>query len=113
MLTEELGVNLEIVGNPLRGGLVMFGAFLLGGILPILPYFIVKAGLIPSGSAIATAIGISVVSSFTVGAIKSRMAKKNWLKGGLEMAGLGTGIALIGYRIGSELIKEGVVNSRT
>jgi VIT1/CCC1 family predicted Fe2+/Mn2+ transporter len=113
MLTEELGVNLEIVGNPLRGALVMFGAFLLGGILPILPYFIVKVGLISSGSAIATAIGISVVSSFTVGAIKSRMAKKSWLKGGLEMAGLGTGIALIGYGIGSELIKEGVVNSRT
>ena len=113
MLTEELGVNLEIVGNPLRGALVMFGAFLLGGILPILPYFIVKAGLIPSGSAIAIAIGISVVSSFTVGAIKSRMAKKSWLKGGLEMAGLGTGIALIGYGIGSELIKEGIVNSRT
>ena len=113
MLTEELGVNLEIVGNPLRGALVMFGAFLLGGILPILPYFIVKTGLISSGSAIATAIGISVVSSFTVGAIKSRMAKKSWLKGGLEMAGLGTGIALIGYGIGSELIKEGVVNSRT
>ena len=113
MLTEELGVNLEIVGNPLRGALVMFGAFLLGGILPILPYFIVKAGLIPSGSAIAIAIGISVVSSFTVGAIKSRMAKKSWLKGGLEMAGLGTGIALIGYGIGSELIEEGVVNSRT
>ena len=113
MLTEELGVNLEIVGNPLRGALVMFGAFLLGGILPILPYFIVKAGLISSGSAIATAIGISVVSAFTVGAIKSRMAKKSWLKGGLEMAGLGTGIALIGYGIGSELIKEGIVNSRT
>ena len=113
MLTEELGVNLEIVGNPLRGALVMFGAFLLGGILPILPYFIVKAGLISSGSAIATVIGISVVSSFTVGAIKSRMAKKSWLKGGLEMAGLGTGIALIGYGIGSELIKEGIVNSRT
>lgn len=113
MLTEELGVNLEIVGNPLRGALVMFGAFLLGGILPILPYFIVKAGLISSGIAIATAIAISVVSSFTVGAIKSRMAKKSWLKGGLEMAGLGTGIALIGYGIGSELIKEGIVNSRT
>src|SRR6478735_3151827 len=113
MLTEELGLNLDIIGSPVKGALIMFGAFLLGGILPILPYFVVKAGLISSGSAIATAIGISVVSSFTVGAIKSRMAKKSWLKGGLEMAGLGTGIALIGYGIGSELIKEGIVNSRT
>ena len=112
MLTEELGINLEIVGNPLRGALVMFGSFLIGGILPILPYFIVKAGLISSGYAIASAIGISVISSFTVGAIKGRLAKKSWIKGGLEMAGLGTGIALIGYGIGSELIKQGIVNAR-
>src|SRR4026208_718839 len=97
MLTEELGVNLEIVGNPLRGALVMFGAFLLGGILPILPYFIVKAGFISSSIAIGIAIGLSVTSSFIVGAIKSRMAKKNWVRGGIEMAGLGTGVALVGY----------------
>jgi VIT1/CCC1 family predicted Fe2+/Mn2+ transporter len=45
MLTEELGLNLEILGNPLKGALVMFGSFLLGGILPILPYFVVKFGL--------------------------------------------------------------------
>ena len=84
MLTEELGINLEILGSPFRGALVMFGAFLLGGILPILPYFAVKAGLISSGVSIAIAIGVSVVSSFIVGAIKGRMAKKNWFKGGIE-----------------------------
>ena len=39
MLTEELGLNLDILGSPLKGALVMFVAFLLGGILPILPYF--------------------------------------------------------------------------
>jgi hypothetical protein len=44
------------------------------------------------------------------GAIKSRMAKKNWVRGGIEMAVLGTGIALVGYGIGSELNKVGIVN---
>ena len=39
MLTEELGLNLEILGSPFRGALVMFGAFLLGGILPDLAIF--------------------------------------------------------------------------
>jgi VIT1/CCC1 family predicted Fe2+/Mn2+ transporter len=110
MLTEELGLNLEIVGSPLKGALVMFGAFLLGGILPILPYFVVKAGFISSSIAIGIAIGLSVTSSFIVGAIKSRMAKKNWVRGGIEMAGLGTGVALVGYGIGSELNKVGIVN---
>ena len=60
--------------------------------------------------AISIAIGISIVSSFIVGAIKARMAKKNFIKGGIEMAGLGTGIALVGYGIGSELAKVGIVN---
>ena len=55
MLTEELGLNLDILGSPLKGALVMFGSFLLGGILPILPYFVVKAGIISS----ITAIGIA------------------------------------------------------
>lgn len=110
MLTEELGLNLEIVGSPLKGALVMFGAFLLGGILPILPYFVVKTGFISSSTAIGIAIGLSVISSFIVGAIKSHMAKKNWVRGGIEMAGLGTGVALVGYGIGSELNKVGIVN---
>ena len=110
MLTEELGLNLEIIGSPLKGALAMFGAFLLGGILPILPYFVVKSGSLSSMTAIWIAIALSVASSFIIGAIKSRMAKKNWLKGGIEMAGLGTGIALVGYGIGSELAKAGIVN---
>ena len=110
MLTEELGLNLEILGSPLKGALVMFGAFLLGGIIPIVPYFAVKAGILPSSTAIGIAIGLSLTSSFIVGAIKSRMAKKNWVRGGMEMAVLGTGIALVGYGIGSELNKAGIVN---
>ena len=88
----------------------MFGSFLLGGILPILPYFVVKAGPISSIEAIVIAIVISVTSSFIIGAVKGRMAKKSWIKGGIEMAGLGTGIALVGYGIGSELASAGIVN---
>jgi VIT1/CCC1 family predicted Fe2+/Mn2+ transporter len=55
---------------------------------------------------------MSLTSSFIIGAIKSRMAKKSWVKGGIEMAVLGTGIALVGYGIGSELNKAGIVNVR-
>lgn len=110
MLTEELGLNLNILGNPIKGALVMFGSFLFGGILPILPYFAVKIGLFPSHIAIIIAIAISIISSFFIGALKAKIAKKNWIKGGIEMAGLGTGIALIGYGIGSELTNAGIVS---
>src|SRR3989337_1594046 len=73
MLTEELNLNLEILGHPIKSALRMFGAFL-------------------------------------VGAVKSRMANSSLIKGGIEMAGLGTGIALIGYGVGSELASIGIVN---
>lgn len=106
MLTEELGLNLEIAGSPLKSAFTMFGAFLLGGILPIIPYFFI-GGL----TALLIAISVSIASSFIVGAVKSRMAKKNWVKGGIEMAGLGTGIALVGYGIGAELVDLGIVGS--
>jgi len=110
MLTEELGLNLEILGNPIKGAIVMFISFLIGGILPILPYFIVKTGLINNFTALLIAISMSLTSSFMIGAIKGRLAKKSWVKGGLEMSLLGTGIALLGYGIGSEMNNLGVVN---
>ncbi len=110
MLTEELGLNLEIIGSPIKGALVMFVSFLIGGILPIVPYFIVKTGLITNFTALMIAISISLSFSFLIGAVKGKMAKKSWWKGGLEMSLLGTGIALVGYGIGSELGNLGIVN---
>ncbi|MFZ1078033.1 MAG: VIT1/CCC1 transporter family protein [Nitrosotalea sp.] len=106
MLTEELKLNLEIVGSPLKSAFRMFGAFLVGGILPIIPYFF-ASGYVP----LLIAVGTSLSASFVIGAIKSKMADLNIVWGGLEMAGLGTGIALIGYGIGSELGHIGIIKA--
>jgi vacuolar iron transporter family protein len=105
MLTEELNLNLDILGHPIKSALRMFGAFLVGGILPIIPFFF-SSGFTP----LFIAIGMSLTASFIVGAVKSKMANTSFIKGGIEMAGLGTGIALIGYGIGSELSSLGIVN---
>jgi vacuolar iron transporter family protein len=105
MLTEELNLNLEIAGSPLKSAFRMFVSFLIGGMLPILPFFFIS-GL----DALFAAIGISIFTSFTVGVIKSKLANTSKIVGGLEMAGLGTGVALIGYGIGSELTKLGIIH---
>jgi vacuolar iron transporter family protein len=110
MLTEELGLNLDIVGNPIKGALIMFASFLFGGVLPILPYLLSKSGFIPIQFSLWIAIAISITSSFLIGAKKARLAKKNWVTGGIEMSGLGTGIALLGYGIGAELNSANLLN---
>jgi len=110
MLTEELGLNLDIVGNPIKGALIMFASFLIGGILPILPYLLSKTGFVPLQFSLWIAITLSITSSFLIGAKKAKLAKKNWVKGGIEMSGLGTGIALLGYGIGSELDSANLLN---
>ena len=104
MLTEELKLNLEIVGSPLKSAFRMFGSFLIGGILPIIPYFF-SSGNTP----LLIAIGTSLFASFIIGAFKSKLANLSMIRGGLEMAGMGTGIALIGYGIGSELGSLGII----
>ncbi|TLX81491.1 MAG: hypothetical protein E6L00_06390 [Thaumarchaeota archaeon] len=106
MLTEELKLNLEIIGSPLKSAFRMFGSFLVGGILPILPYFFAH-GYVP----LLVAIAISLSASFVIGAVKSKLANLSIIRGGLEMAGLGTGIALIGYGIGSELANIGILKT--
>ena len=103
MLTEELELNLDIVGNPIKGAFIMFVSFIIGGVLPILPYLLSRSGFIPIQFSLGIAIAISLTSSFLIGAKKAKLAKKNWVKGGIEMSGLGTGIALLGYGIGAEL----------
>ncbi|TLX68068.1 MAG: hypothetical protein E6K94_09035 [Thaumarchaeota archaeon] len=110
MLTEELGLNLDIVGKPFKGALIMFVSFLIGGILPILPYLLSKTGFVPLPISLWTAIAISIISSFLIGAKKAKLAKKNWIMGGIEMSGLGTGIALLGYGIGAELHNANLLN---
>ena len=106
MLAEELRLNLDIVGKPLHSALIMFFSFLAGGVLPIIPYFFASGT-----TSLLVAVGISLSASFVIGALKSRLANISILRGGLEMAGLGTGVALVGYGIGAELANLGILKA--
>ena len=95
MLREELGLGDEAFENPIKIGLTMGASFLIGSIVPILPYFILDAHV-----ALILATVSGVVALFALGAFKTRITKLSWVRSGMEMLLVGAGSAVVGYLLG-------------
>lgn len=93
MLTEEYGLPLD-VRSPLLAAASTFSAFVICGIVPILP-FLVKAP-----DAFALSASLTGVVFFVIGAVKSRWSPQGWLKSGLETFVVGAVAAGLSYVIG-------------
>lgn len=96
MMREEFGVGEESERSPLIAmGLVMV-AFVVGAILPLLPFLFGIGG--PPGLAAASAL--SVVGLFTAGGLKAKTSGLAPWKSGLEMTVLGVVAAAVTYGVG-------------
>lgn len=95
MMTEELRLFPDEYEKPLKKGIFVGCAAMIGSIIPILPFF-----LLPVVAAKYTAVIASAGILFGVGAIKASWYGLDWRKAGLEMAAIGTVAALVGYVIG-------------
>lgn len=93
---KELGLPAEIIASPLKDAAAMAGAFAIGGMLPLIPYFIGSGG-----ETIIASVAIAVVSLFAMGVAKSRLVRRNPIISGLEVAVIGSVVAAIGYLLGS------------
>jgi len=93
---KELGLPAEIIASPLKDAAAMAGAFAIGGMLPLIPYFIGSGG-----ETIIASVAIAVVSLFAMGVAKARLVRRNPIISGLEVAVIGSVVAAIGYALGS------------
>jgi VIT1/CCC1 family predicted Fe2+/Mn2+ transporter len=93
MLTEEYGLPLE-VRSPLFAAASTFSAFIVCGLVPILP-FLLKTPHSFLQSAVLTGIVF-----FTIGAAKSRWSPATWWKSGLETFAVGSVAAGLAYAVG-------------
>ena len=91
MLMEELGLRLD-PPRPLRAAITTFVAFLVAGLVPLVPLFVGHAFLV---SAIATA-----ATFFAIGVAKGGMLRTGLVRGGLETLLIGGGAALLAYGVG-------------
>jgi len=95
MAYRELQIHPKKLGKPLQGGICMFFSYIIGGSVPILPYF-----FFPISSALILSIGITLLGLFIFGSITTKFTKRRWWKAGLEMFFLAGIAALVGYVIG-------------
>jgi VIT1/CCC1 family predicted Fe2+/Mn2+ transporter len=97
MMREELGIIEDTEDRPSIHGGVTFVAFVVAGIMPMIPYlFGVPAHLQFAVSVIATG-----VSLFIVGSLRSLVTNQKWLPAGFEMLIVGSLAALAAFAVGS------------
>jgi predicted membrane protein (TIGR00267 family) len=93
MMHEELGFSRNAGTSPLRSGLAMSLAYIVGAAVPILPYVFLE-GRPAFAVSIASTLGVL----FAVGAWKARLSQRAWWRAGAEMAiagGVGTTVCYL------------------
>jgi VIT1/CCC1 family predicted Fe2+/Mn2+ transporter len=98
MLTEEYGLPLS-ERSPVRAAAGTFLAFLLCGLVPLIPFTIVPA-YFESGEAFIWSVLLTGVTFFTIGSVKSRWSVISWWRSGVETLVIGLVAATIAYIIG-------------
>jgi VIT1/CCC1 family predicted Fe2+/Mn2+ transporter/rubrerythrin len=96
MAQAELGLEMDPRGSPLQDAAVMAPSFLLGAVVPILPY--VFANHEP---AFIASITLACLALFGIGVIKARVTAQSPWRSGFEQFAIGAGAGVIGYVVGT------------
>ncbi|MCL7453370.1 MAG: VIT1/CCC1 transporter family protein [Anaerolineae bacterium] len=99
MMVQELGM-LPDERKPILSAAATLVAFIIAGAVPLLVYLLGLVVTIPTDLAFPTAIGLSGLAMFGLGAAKVFITERNWLRGGLEMLVVGGLAASVAYIVG-------------
>ena len=95
MVREELGINEDRFPNPWTSSAVAGVSTAIGAFLPIIPFFY-TSGM----PAVWQSLVISVLAHFAVGASKTFVTGRSWVKQGLEMTFVGMVGSALAYGFG-------------
>ena len=93
---KVFGLGSAEINRPLQAALVMAASFIIGALIPILPYLALSGF-----AAVALSIALSAVTLFAVGVFKGKLAAKSPGLSGLQFFAIAVGAALFGYLIGA------------
>ena len=95
MAHKELGIAPDAFEEPLGNAIVMGIAYVMGGLVPVIPYL-----TLPLHTAIPVSITGTLVALFLFGGLKGRVVRQSWWHSGLEMLSVAGVAALVGFIIG-------------
>lgn len=80
-----------------RHGTATFGAFIAAGAVPLAAY------VVPMNAAarFPVATALTLLTLFAVGALRTFVTERGWLRSGLEMLLIGAGAAVVAYGVGA------------
>lgn len=106
MAEKEMGIASGGT-RPLQDGVVMALTFLLGAVIPILPWIVAPVGAIMAigpftpSPALVMSVVATAAALFIIGLGKGRLAGGHTLRSGIEIAGIGLGCALLAFLLGT------------
>ena len=96
LVREELAIDpKELGGSAWEAALTSFVLCLVGGILPVFPYFLLSGTAALEGSALASVVGL-----FILGLISSLITGLNWVWGSARQILFGVAAAAVTFGIG-------------
>jgi vacuolar iron transporter family protein len=96
LVREELGLDPDELGSPWGASIGSFIAFGIGALIPVLPYLVTDGAV-----AFFTALGLSLLALFGVGAGVSLLTGRGTIFSGLRQVGIGAAAAAITFAVGS------------
>jgi VIT1/CCC1 family predicted Fe2+/Mn2+ transporter len=83
---------------PVRHAIATLGAFVLAGVVPLLPYL-----LAPPAVRLPVAVFATLVTLFAVGSSRALVTGLGWWRAGLEMLAVGAAAAAVSYAVGAAI----------
>ena len=102
MLTEVWGLQLD-GPSPVKAAVVTFAAFLLAGMVPLLPLLLVFTGTLTPGQIFLTSAVATEVTFFLTGMFRGRVVGQPILRSAVETLLVGGSAAALAYFVGALL----------
>ena len=101
---EELGIDPDELGSPVRAAVSSFGAFMVGAVIPLVPWLVSQG----TGAVVASVI-LGVISALLVGALLAGFTGRSVVRSSLRQLAVASAAAAITFGVGTALGVSGTV----